>query len=203
MTLALHVKGYEMNLRIATFVATLSLLATAGGCSGMKNFLFGRGAACGPCAGPNCGVAPRPEPVCGFEPVCGQEPVCGHEPVCGYEQAPVRPFAGLRRGCGLLGGQGTCSGSPSCGCGGSTQSYMPSGVDAHYGEVHDPYAHGGEVIGSQVIGDSYNGYPTHGTIVPEGVVPGTVYPGTSSDNFDARGSQIINGSPMPSVVTQP
>jgi hypothetical protein len=194
MTLALHVKGNKMNNQFATTLATLTLLVSAGGCSGMKNFLFGRGAACSTCAtAPAYGIAPS-------EPVCGYEPTCGHEPVCGYESAPAGPFAGIRRGCGLLNGQSTCNGGPSCGCG-STQSYMPSGVDSYYGEVHDPYAYGGEVVGSQVIGDSYNGYPTAGTIVSENVVPGTVYPNAAPDNFNSRSGQMIN--PVPSPVTQP
>lgn len=196
MTLALHVKGHKMNIQFATTMATLTLLVSASGCSGMKNFLFGRGAACSTCAtAPAYGIASA-------EPVCGYEPTCGHEPVCGHEHAPTRPFAGLHRGCGLLNGQSTCNGGPTCGCGGSAQSYMPSGVDSYYGEVHDPYSYGGEVIGSQVIGDSYNGYPTTGTIVSENVVPGSVYPNSSMDNFNTRGGQIMS-SPTPSPVTQP
>jgi hypothetical protein len=201
MTLALHVKGNEMIKPFATMLATLTLLVSASGCSGMKNFLFGRGAACNTCAtAPTYGIAPS-EPACGYEPVCGREPVCGYEPVCGHEHAPAGPLAGLRRGCGLLNGQSTCNGGPSCGCG-SAQSYMPSGVDSYYGEVHDPYAYGGEVVGSQVIGDSYNGYPTAGTIVSEGALPGTVYPNAAPDNFNTRSGQII-GSPTPNPVVQP
>jgi hypothetical protein len=81
---------------------------------------------------------------------------------------------------------------------------MPSEVGSYYGEVHDPYAHNGEVIGSQVIGDTYNGYPVQsypapGTVFEGGMAPGSSYPGVSTqDNFDARGDRIIQVDPIPS-----
>jgi len=142
-----------MNQQLATVVATLSLLVSTGGCSGMRNFLFGRGAACGSCASanPNYGIAPPADPGCGYEPTCG------------YEQAPG-PFAGLRGGCG----KSQCNARPDCGCGDATGAYMPSNVDYYGAGVNDPYAQGGEVIQDQVIGNGYNGYPGEGQIVPDG-----------------------------------
>ncbi len=162
-----------MNKQITTLLATLTLVSLCGGCSGMKNFLFGRGAACTSCASaaPVYGVTAPVEPGCGYEPSCGREPSYG-----------------------LLHNQSTCNGSGTCGCG-SNQSYMNSGVDQYYGEVQDPYAYNGEVIGSQVVGDNYNGYPTQGMIVPGNTIVG--------DGFDARGGQIYRSEPMPSTVMQP
>lgn len=177
MTLALHVKGNRMNVRFVAIVATVTIVATSGGCSGMRNFLFGRGAACGVCPsqGPAYGM-PGPELGCGMEPGCGYEPVCGHEG--GH-------VGGLRRGCGLFGG-GTCNGSDSCGCGSQGHGYAPNSYGAYSGVVNDPYAFGGEVIGSEAIGGPYNGYP------------GAVYPGTIvGDNFDTRPGQIMSVTPGP------
>jgi hypothetical protein len=191
MTLALHVKGNRMNVQLVATLATVLIVATSGGCSGMRNFLFGRGAACGICPnqGPAYGV-PGPELGCGMEPGCGYEPGCGHELGCGYETPGAhRPFAGVRRGCGLFGG-GLCNGSSSCNCGsrGLTPSANPYG--AFSGVVNDPYGFGGEVIGSEMIGGPYNGYPS------------VVYPGTVvDDNFDSRDSRIIRGESVRPVPT--
>lgn len=150
-----------MNKQLATVVATLSLLVSTGGCSGMRNFLFGRGAACGSCASAN--------PTYGLAPPA--DPGCGYEPTCGYEQAPG-PFACLRGGYGKSQGQQTCNAGPDCGCGGATGAHMPSNVDYYGAGVNDPYAQGGEVIQDQVIGNGYNGYPIEGQVVPDGFVPG-------------------------------
>ena len=185
-----------MNIRIVAAIATLTVVTTSGGCSGMRNFLFGRGAACavGPTAGPVYGVPgllPGLERGCGWEPGCGHELGCGYEPACGYERAPHRPFAGLRGGCGLLGGRGTCAGTPACGCG--TAPGYPQGhgqYDAYSGSVQDPYGYSGAVVGSEIVGDSFGGYP--------GVVyPGATYPGgVIGDSWGARGERIIGETPM-------
>jgi hypothetical protein len=171
MTLGLHVKGNKMNVRLVALIATVTIVTTSGGCSGMRNFLFGRGAACGVCPsqGPNMGL-PGPELGCGMEPGCGYEPGCGHEPV-------------RRRGCGLFGG-GVCNGSDSCSCSGS-HGFAPNPYGAYSGGVNDPYAMEGEVIGSEMIGGPYNGYP--GTIV--------------GDNFGTRGGQIMSVEPAPRTST--
>lgn len=179
-----------MNKLIGTFLATLSLLVSSGGCSGMRNFLFGRGAACTSCAtaAPSYTPYAHAEPSCGYEPTCGYEPSCGHEPVCGYETAPMGLIDRLHSGCGLLNGRGTCGGSPGCGCSTPTQTYMNPVVDPYAGVMQDTYGCGGEVIGSQVISDGYTGYPT-----------------VTSDNFNARSGSVINSipTPVPGTVTQP
>jgi hypothetical protein len=168
MRLALHVKENMMNKQLATVLATVSLLVVTSGCSGMKNFLFGRGAACGSCGSANAGntMAP-PEAGCGYEPTCGHEGMPAPQP---------------RSGCRLFNGKQTCNAGPNCECGGSTGAYMPSNVDYYGGEVHDPYAYGGEVIGSEVMGNGYNGYPVQGQVVP--------------DNFDTRGGIITSPAPV-------
>jgi len=181
MTLALHVKGNKMNVRLVALIATVSIVVTSGGCSGMRNFLFGRGAACGVCPsqGPSFGL-PTPDPGCGMEPGCGYEPGCGHEPP---------RHRGLRRGCGLFGG-GACNGSDSCGCGSGSHAFTPNAYGAFSGVVNDPYALHGEVIGSEMIGGPYNGYP------------GAVYPGTVvGDNFGTRGGQVMSVDPAPQTST--
>ncbi len=181
-----------MNKQFATSLAALTLVVSTGGCSGMRHFLFGRGAACSSCAAaPTYGIAAPLEPSCGYEPTCGYE----------------RPLAGLHRG------QATCNAAPDCACHSGSQSYMPSEVGSYSSQVHDPYAYGGEVVGSEVMGDSYNGYTpqgypiysNQGTVLNEGMVPGaTYYNGTTGDDFNARGQGIIQGTPMPSgSVRQP
>jgi hypothetical protein len=165
-----------MNVRFVALIATVAVITTSSGCSGMRNFLFGRGAACGVCPsqGPGYGL-PGPELGCGMEPGCGYEPTCGHEPP---------RFGGLRRGCGLFGG-GICRGSDSCGCGANAHPGVTSGYGAFPGVVNDPYMYDGAVIGSEMIGGPYNGYPN--TIV--------------GDNFDSRGGQIMSVDPTPRTST--
>jgi len=184
MTLSLHVKGNIMVRQLAACLAALTMLVSSSGCSGMKNFLFGRGAACSTCAtgAPTYGVAPF------------SEPACGREPACGYETASAAPF--MAGGCS----GSTCNGSPGCNCNSGMQSYMPSGFDSYAGNVHDPYAHSGEVIGSQVMGDSFNGYPAEGSVIREGMVPGMGYPsGSVQDNFGARSGGIM-ATPTPAPM---
>ena len=40
-----------MNTRICSVIAVMTLVTFSSGCSGVKNFLFGRGARCGLCSG--------------------------------------------------------------------------------------------------------------------------------------------------------
>ncbi len=176
-----------MNIRFVTCVTTLLVLTTSGGCTGMRNFLFGRGAACSNCATQGPAYGGLGQGPSGGEYGCGTELGCGREPGCGYEHEgtqPFRPFARLRQNCGLLGGRGICNGSPNCNCG-------PQGYATPYGAYNsgaiDPYAYEGEVIGSEIVGDGYGGYP------------GVIYPNSRivDDNFDVRGERIIGVDPVP------
>jgi len=195
MTLGLHIKEHIMNVRLITCLTAVLAIAAGGGCSGMRNFLFGRGAACGNCppGGMEMG-GPIGEFGCVMEPDCGDELGCGREPVCGHEGRPGRrPLLGRHQGCGLFAGLGFCNGANGCGCGQGPATGYRSGYG---GVVNDPYSYSGEVIGSEIMGDPMGGYP--GAILPGTVYPGTVYPGTiSSDNFDARGERVIGIDPQP------
>ncbi|MAI69725.1 MAG: hypothetical protein CMM01_02280 [Rhodopirellula sp.] len=44
-------KEDNMNTRICSVIAVMTLVTFSSGCSGVKNFLFGRGARCGLCSG--------------------------------------------------------------------------------------------------------------------------------------------------------
>lgn len=200
MTLGLLIKGNAMNFRLITVMTAVLAIATSSGCSGMRGFLFGRGAACGNC--PTPGMTAGIEPGCGHEMGCGHELGCGHEmgcglePGCGREASPGwRPMSGLHGGCGLFRGAGICNGSSACSCGGRA----PQGYQSGYqGMGVDPYAtYSGEIVGSEIVGETYGGYP--GAVTPGTIVPGTVVPGTiSGDNFSPRsGERIIGVDPQP------
>lgn len=79
-----------MNCRVFSVVLLLTILPLGAGCSGMKNFIFGKGALCGIC---NRGGAPYANAM---NDPCGCPPG-GHvyrgigESVCGYDA--VDPYA--------------------------------------------------------------------------------------------------------------
>ena len=156
-----------MNARIFSVVMAVTLVSLSSGCSGMRNFLFGRGARCGLCqrlsdAGnalnplapapytPSAGPGWRGEPVCGYE-----GPTCGYEgPVCGYEA----PRCGSCVGSGYLG----------------RRYSWGDQVDSGYGSVRDPYLNGqylpgpvlpydGQIIQGPVVSDEWN--PRDGEVV--------------------------------------
>lgn len=116
-----------MNASISSVVTTVTLLIITPGCSGMGNFLFGRGARCGLC---NRGPAfqapqpPRPQPQ--TQP-CQPNPCVPYQPQQPYGMTPAYPA-------------GPCS--PPCGTYGSAY-----GGDCQCGSAYmsDPYI-GGEVI---------------------------------------------------------
>ena len=47
----MHMKEDNMNTRICSVIAIMTLVTFSSGCAGIKNFLFGRGARCGLCSG--------------------------------------------------------------------------------------------------------------------------------------------------------
>ena len=53
----MHMKEDNMNTRICSVIAIMTLVTFSSGCTGIKNFLFGRGARCGLCSGGS--VAPQ------------------------------------------------------------------------------------------------------------------------------------------------
>ena len=67
----MHMKEDNMNTRICSVIAIMTLVSFSTGCTGIKNFLFGRGARCGLCNGGslapqfgNAMQAPNPNGSC-------------------------------------------------------------------------------------------------------------------------------------------
>lgn len=67
----MHMKEDNMNTRICSVIAIMTLVSFSSGCTGIKNFLFGRGARCGLCNGGslapqfgNAMQAPNPNGSC-------------------------------------------------------------------------------------------------------------------------------------------
>ena len=197
-----------MNSRIVTVVMAAGLLASSTGCSGMKNFLFGRGAACGlcsklslpkPCFGNMMPPAATCPPVVAA-PVYAPAPAapCVAAPAAPCVTAPVASYPATDT-CG------SCYAPPAdCGCGTAaattvdpylmpttslpttslpttslpTTSYPSGGV------VYDqpPIVSGSDIIGSGSI-----------------ISPGT---GIPADNFQSRrvdydGAKILHEDPLP------
>ena len=163
-----------MNIRICSFVAVMTLVSITSGCSGMKNFLFGRGARCGLCNS-NSGGMPAPQFGNAMQAPCGG-PQCG-QPNMGQPFAN-QPYMGPQHGCGSEHYQPAPynQGGYSCGtCG------APSGGDCGC-SYSDPYM-SGEVMG---VPNGAVGYPAG--------VP-TMAP-IQTDDFSARkfdndGNRII------------
>ncbi len=152
-----------MNTRICAVVATVTLLTLTSGCSGMRNFLFGRGARCGMCNQPS---GPAPAADCGsYGP---------QAPANQNFAAPGNAGCGCNNGgmyAGQIGNGGYGSAySGGCGCGGINSGYAT-----------DPYQTN-EYMGTM---------PYEGQIIDYGVVDGTVVGnGTvSPDNFAPRSGQ--------------
>lgn len=135
-----------MNRNVSV-VAVVLLLSTSSGCSGMKNFLFGRGAQCGVC---NQAASPTLLPN-GLAPY-----------------AP--PVASADCGCNGHAAGDVCTGDATYGSYGA--AYGP-GVEYSnsYGPgVSDPY--GEQIIGGGVIYGQ--GAMGPGTIIDGGYVPGSM-----------------------------
>ena len=69
----MHMKEDNMNTRICSVIAVMTLVTFSSGCTGVNNFLFGRGARCGLCNGgsiaPQFGnimQAPNRQPAAGY-----------------------------------------------------------------------------------------------------------------------------------------
>lgn len=117
-----------MNNRVFSIVVVVTLVSLSSGCSGMKNFLFGRGARCGMCNA-NTGGVPNPQFGNTMQAPCGCPPASQphYAPDYGYAPQPTQaPYTGGGYSCGSCGSQY----SNDCGCG--------------YGYA-DPYASGGAV----------------------------------------------------------
>ena len=195
-----------MNTRFCTVVTVVVLLCLSTGCSGMKNFIFGRGARCGLCTkigsclpAPSFGnvmQAPAAAPAC-------QAPA--YAPAPSYAPAPAysaAPSCGCNDYAGISTGQESYA-SGMCGtCGDSYMgggSYAPQIVDgANYGMNPygvgnvDPYLNGTSgntlVPGQQINGETVVGV---GPVQSAPNYPsGTSYPAAPSYN----GTPTYNGN---------
>lgn len=211
-----------MNARICSVIASVTLMAFSTGCSGTRNFLFGRGARCGLCT-KKASVVPAPQfgntmpALQPYAPVSAapcQTAPCPSAPC----QAPAYQGSVVtapQSGCGCNGVSGIVSGGGvytgnACGsCGDYGVSYgggCNSCGNAAQGYVTDPYLNSGTVVGEVV--------PHDGQIIGEPVLGGQGIPSTStpiqSDNFDARvdarkfdsdGNRILWEQPLPEGAT--
>lgn len=161
-----------MNTRIRSIVVAVTLLSLTSGCSGMRNFLFGRGARCGTCSaisGPasNPGYDNRGQAPCSPESQspCNQSVVGVPHNGCGCNAAYGSAYAG------------------QCECGGETQY------------TTDPYLSGGTMpYEGQIIGETVTG----GQVYPNSVAP--IQPDgfdVRARKFDSDGNRILWEEPLP------
>lgn len=124
-----------MNRRIFSVLTTVTLILLSTGCSGMRDFMFGRGARCGLCNRSN----PQPPAAFPYGPPPAAPPMAA--PGCcgcnGYPAAGHNSYVGS----GYVGGD--------CGC----------GVTSGYGTVVDPY------LGATTIDDSWQLRQPDGSII--------------------------------------
>lgn len=181
-----------MNKRISTVIAAVMLLSLSSGCSGMRNFLFGRGASCGLCS--RIGSV-LPTPSFG-NTMQAPTPTCPSAP-CG--SAPIASPGGC--GCNSYAGPGYVGDaySSACGCG-NAYPYASGSSDPYGGLPID-----GSISGTPI-------YPNAGYAAP--IVPGAPGMGTPgmgtpmigsgipSDGFsqrqvDGQGNRILSVDPLP------
>lgn len=180
-----------MNARIASVVTAATLVLTTTGCSGIKNFLFGRGSRCGLCTK----LTP---PFGNLAPTCGTGtcPSGGSASVAApmFQPAPVVS-------------------SPSCGCGNaiatspepctscfSGPTEPVCGTDGFGSVSGDPYLYsdGSPVVSSPSVSNSI---PSQG-----GIIGGGVYNDGSSSAWQQRrvdydGARILSEEPLPAGVS--
>jgi hypothetical protein len=171
-----------MNTRIATVVTAATLVFASGCCTGMKNFMFGRGARCGLCSlAPKfgntgsgcfgggclgCGGQSSAAPMVSAAPTC----TCQEQNVS-VQSAPCT----------------TCLSAPEPVCG--NDGYMPMSAD--------PYLGGAAVV----PGSSYpveNVVPYQGGSINGGADTFNSRSGLyNSRGVDYDGAKIISESPLP------
>ncbi|MCC9640770.1 hypothetical protein LOC71_00670 [Rhodopirellula sp. JC740] len=191
-----------MTIRTLTLLTLVTVSVASTGCSGMRNFFFGRGANCGLCNRVGAigravnPFAPPPPPSAGGcnTGSCGlfnrgqavvPPPVVPQQPV--YTPAPAYvPYAAPQASAG------TCTTCPPVqpyvgdGCGGE---YMSSSSGYYEGTV-DPY------LGSGTIG--YGETIVPGSYSDQGVIQGDSFgPRVMSNRYDIHGDEIIHADPLP------
>ena len=143
-----------MIARFWSVVATVTLLTLVPGCSGMRDFLFGRGARCGLC---NRFSQPAPAPQPPASPCQSAQP---------YASVPCAPQVVSE----------PCECAPQYGVGYSQHAECgPCGSGVVGESTVDPYLSGGEYLHDGSI--PMEGAVIGGQVVPGQIVPGTVLPG--------------------------
>ncbi len=206
-----------MNTRILTVLATAALLCTTVGCSGMRNFMFGRGARCGLCndargtlrnlnplarqnqvqSGPLAQAPPLIGGRCRSRNVTppannyGPQVKSGGEAVCGVEA-----------GCGMEQAPVACNSCPPYGAAmGNYDSTMADPYLNGDGQIIDGQIIDGQIIDGQIIdggnvigGGVVNGQAidSSGAWLPRG--DSSVY---SANKYDQDGHRIISEDPLP------
>lgn len=216
-TLAMHFKETMMNNRLCAVMTAMTLIICSTGCSGMKNFLFGRGARCGLCSSlgsrlpvPRFGnvmQAPLAAPSC-QAPAC-QAPAYAPAPAPAYSSVP-------ECGCNAYAGQsyshdgyasGTCG---SCGdsyVGTEHQGYAGYDLGTSAAPIYsDPYLNSSSQLGPPPLGPGERIIGTQP--IPQTSVPGRSYPtapiqpdGFQARKFDSDGNKILWEEPLPSGTT--
>ncbi|MEM9585786.1 MAG: hypothetical protein AAGA03_00780 [Planctomycetota bacterium] len=163
-----------MNARILPVVLTLTLLSLTTGCSGMRNFFFGRGASCGLCNRlSTAGQALNPFAPAPTAPAIAppQAPcnTCPAPYASGYAAAPTyAPAPQVDCGCapGYIGSGVYGSACPSDVCG---SGEVVGGYGAVYGDVGS-----GVILGDNFQSRNY-----------------------AAQRVDERGDVIISEDPLP------
>lgn len=208
----MHIKENTMNTRFCSVIAVATLMTLSSGCSGTRNFLFGRGARCGLCnttpTAPQFGntmqmpcppTYPTPQYQGGV--VAAPQAGCGCNSYAGNEYSGQAYSAGSCGSCNDMyqGAYGGCGCIGDCGCGNVVEGYGPV--------VSDPYMQG------EIVGGSTMPYQEQiiGGQIPGGQIPGSqAYPNSApplqSDDFNARkfdsdGNRILWEEPLPSGTT--
>jgi len=176
-----------MNIRNVWFGLLLLATVCSTGCSGMRNFLFGRGARCGLCSRLGAAgqalnpLAPAPAPTapCNAAPYAPAAPYAVAPP-CGAAGGAPAPTVYGGPVCGSGMGGGYAAAMPG-GCGCQTEGY-PSGA-AYYG-------------GTEYVSPGYE------TVVPGGMIQGDNFQSRNYETrrYDSQGDWIVQEDPMPSDV---
>ncbi len=209
-----------MTIRSLTLVALVTVLGSSSGCSGMKNFLFGRGASCGLCNRARAigtainplAAAPAPRPM-GAPPAPGcRIPRCGlfgrnqtptHAPPAACAPAPTcAPSYGPSYGGGQGGYAGPSYANGDCVSEGYSAA-MPGDCGCGTSCGGNCGAYNGGVMYDRGVVDPYLGSgATNGGYQGGEVIQGDGFQARSygARRFDDQGDQIISEDPMPAGI---
>lgn len=194
-----------MNTRIFSIVVAATLMTVSTGCSGMRNFLFGRGARCGLCSSATAPApaytspaptytAPAPNQ---YQPAPYSVPANQYAAPAPCQSAPPA-YQNQRSRCGLrnwFGWGRNVSPPAQAPCQGGCQGYSP--CTSCYGS--DYLGDGGSIGDCGCGGDCGSGGATSIVTDPYMVQPGQIIDGNtviqeddfSARRFDADGARII------------